>query len=378
MKTLSLHMIARNSADVIERTLQAASQVCDEIVVVDTGSTDFTKDICAKYGAKVYDFEWVDDFAAARNYALSKVTGDWAMWLDTGDEIKAPTLKAIADLKKMPIFQSSDPSSADVIWMTINRKLNADGSPMFSFVVPRIVRMSANPFWVGAIHENVRVDTTDTKQGFLLEGASIEDPYSDLEGGAKRNLAILERLIASGDPNPRLLYYRSQELRDLQRLQEAIDSYVEFLNLNPQTWEYYDALINIGKCYYNRNDVERKDRLNAAGVWMQAALHEPRKPDAWFGVGTLYYEAGELEKALPFYRACIGLKKIYDGAPTNEAMYGSAPYEAIGFCLLTMGNTKEAIASLFEAQKRSPRPDHYRNIIRQIKEQVKTAKVAKQ
>jgi len=377
VKTLSLHMIARNSADVIERTLQAASQFCDEIVVVDTGSTDFTKDLCAKYGAKVYDFEWIDDFAAARNYALSKVTGDWAMWLDTGDEIKPTTIKIINDLKRNPIFQSSDPTTADAIWMTINRKLNPDGSPMFSFVVPRIMRMSANPIWVGAIHENIRVDTTDTKPGFLLEGAAVEDPYSDLEGGAKRNLAILERLIASGDPNPRLLYYRSQELRDLQRLQEAIDSYVEFLNLNPQTWEYYDSLINIGKCYYNRNDESKKDKTNAAGVWMQAALHEPRKPDAWFGVGTLYYESQEFEKALPFYRACIGMTKVFDGAPTNEAMYGAAPYEAIGFCYLAMGNPKEAIANLFEAQKRSNKPDHYKNIIKQIKDQMKPSKVAK-
>ena len=78
-------MIVRNSGEKLERTLESVKTFVDEIIIVDTGSIDNTKEIAKKYGANVYDFEWIDDFSAARNYALEKTTGDWVTWFDAGD-----------------------------------------------------------------------------------------------------------------------------------------------------------------------------------------------------------------------------------------------------------------------------------------------------
>jgi glycosyltransferase involved in cell wall biosynthesis len=88
-------MIVRDEAANIGRCLVSVRSVADQIVVVDTGSKDHTKAIAKMYGAEVYDYEWKDDFAAARNYSLSKARGRWALWLDGDDEVPAGTIERI-------------------------------------------------------------------------------------------------------------------------------------------------------------------------------------------------------------------------------------------------------------------------------------------
>ena len=74
---ISLCMIVKDEEDVLERCLECAKNIADEIVIVDTGSKDRTKDIANKYTDKVYDFDWWNDFSKARNYAFSKATKEY-------------------------------------------------------------------------------------------------------------------------------------------------------------------------------------------------------------------------------------------------------------------------------------------------------------
>jgi len=87
---VSLTLIARDEENNLPHCLQSARGLFDEIVVVDTGSRDRTKEIALEFGAKVFDFVWVDDFAAARNEALARATGDYAFWLDADDVLDPP------------------------------------------------------------------------------------------------------------------------------------------------------------------------------------------------------------------------------------------------------------------------------------------------
>lgn len=84
-------MIVKNEAFALPKCLQSAKKFVDEIVVLDTGSTDKTPQIARDYGAKVYDFQWCNDFSAARNEALKYVTGDWVLVLDA-DETLIPSI----------------------------------------------------------------------------------------------------------------------------------------------------------------------------------------------------------------------------------------------------------------------------------------------
>ena len=79
---ISLTMIVKNEEANLPHCLESVAGLFDEIVVVDTGSKDRTREIAREFGARVFDFVWVDDFAAARNAALARATGDYAFWLD--------------------------------------------------------------------------------------------------------------------------------------------------------------------------------------------------------------------------------------------------------------------------------------------------------
>ena len=82
---ISVCLIVKNEEDVIERCLESVKGFADELIVVDTGSSDTTKEIVRKFSDKLYDFEWIDDFSAARNYAFSKAKCDYLFWLDADD-----------------------------------------------------------------------------------------------------------------------------------------------------------------------------------------------------------------------------------------------------------------------------------------------------
>jgi glycosyltransferase involved in cell wall biosynthesis len=95
-----LTMIVRDEEMNLPHCLESARGIFDEIVVVDTGSVDRTGEIARSFGARVFDFVWVDDFAAARNAALARATGDYAFWLDADDVVEPPqreTLRALLD-----------------------------------------------------------------------------------------------------------------------------------------------------------------------------------------------------------------------------------------------------------------------------------------
>ena len=86
MVTVSLCMIVKNEERVLARCLDSIRELMDEIIIVDTGSTDKTKEIAARYTEKVYDFRWINDFSAARNFAFSKAACDYIYSADA-DEV---------------------------------------------------------------------------------------------------------------------------------------------------------------------------------------------------------------------------------------------------------------------------------------------------
>jgi glycosyltransferase involved in cell wall biosynthesis len=99
---LSLCMILKDEAFFLQRCLDATRDYVDEIVLVDTGSRDDTRDIGMQYADKVYDFEWIDDFAAARNYSLEQACGDWILVLDADELITAEDLAGVRELIARP------------------------------------------------------------------------------------------------------------------------------------------------------------------------------------------------------------------------------------------------------------------------------------
>ncbi|MBI2656740.1 glycosyltransferase family 2 protein, partial [Candidatus Woesearchaeota archaeon] len=96
--TISLCMIAKNEEKFLEQCLNSVKDIVDEIIIVDTGSTDKTKDIAKKFNAKVYDFKWIDDFSAARNESIKHAAKDWILVLDADEILDEEGRKAIREL----------------------------------------------------------------------------------------------------------------------------------------------------------------------------------------------------------------------------------------------------------------------------------------
>ena len=136
MPTISLCMIVRDEAAVLERCLQSVAHLVDEIIIVDTGSIDETKTIAATFTPHLYEFPWQDDFSAARNFAFSKGTGDYLFWMDADDVLPPESQQQF--LERKPYFQ------ADMIVMPYYAALDAQNQPLFTFERERLMRQTIN------------------------------------------------------------------------------------------------------------------------------------------------------------------------------------------------------------------------------------------
>src|SRR3989344_9612712 len=95
---LSLCMIVKNEQAFLQQCLSAVQPYVDEIIIVDTGSTDNTKTIAAQFTSKIHDFPWVDSFAAARNFSIRKAQRDWILVLDADEQINGEDFKKISNI----------------------------------------------------------------------------------------------------------------------------------------------------------------------------------------------------------------------------------------------------------------------------------------
>ena len=121
MATISLCMIVKNEEDHLARCLDSVEGLVEEIVVVDTGSTDRTVEIASHYTSKVYSYEWKDDFSDARNYSFSKASMDYCMWMDADDVLEEPEHDRFIQLK-----QSLSPET-DIVMMKYHTSFDEAG-----------------------------------------------------------------------------------------------------------------------------------------------------------------------------------------------------------------------------------------------------------
>ena len=133
MATISLCMIVKDEEEVLARCLESAAGIADEIIIVDTGSSDRTVEIAKEYTNQVYSFAWIDDFAAARNYAFSLASADFCMWLDADDVLLPEDRTKLLALKQ-------DLVDVDTVMLRYNTAFDAQGRPVFSYWRERIVR----------------------------------------------------------------------------------------------------------------------------------------------------------------------------------------------------------------------------------------------
>jgi len=340
---ISLAMIARDNDDVLEATLESVKSFIDEIVVVDTGSVDGTISVAESCGASVYEFEWINDFSAARNLAFSKCSGDWIMWLDTGDVIPESSAEALVALKTW-LSEIPDGDQPELIQILLNRVLDEDGNPEYNYPVPRMARCSANPKWERPIHE---VLTTDNNVSMFYPDAWVND--TNLIDHSERNLEMLIALAASGDTSIRTLSYLALEFYEQGRYEEALQTYDSIIFRGEDGLPAYEALIGAGKCHRHLSGYE-----SALNAWLEACRLDSTRADAWLLIGDIFYEQEEFAKAIPFFQAATSLTRPLDTSMVNLSYYSYLPWERLGFCQLGLNQDDKAVEALQKAAYYAP------------------------
>lgn len=243
-------MIVKNEEEVLARCLESVKAFIDEIIIVDTGSTDQTKEIARKFGAKIYDFKWCDDFGKARNYSFSKATKEYIMWLDADDYITEENINKIVVIKK------NLENSVDGVSMHYSLTRDEQGNTTFSLRRNRIVKASRGFKWIGRIHEYLEVSGNIRHEEVYI----YHDKHKE---HTDRNLRVFRDMEAKGQEfSSRDRYYFSNELYYNALYDEAIVQYAIFLE-GGEGWieDRKSATANLIQCYNMTN--QREKRIDA-------------------------------------------------------------------------------------------------------------------
>ena len=217
---VSLAMIVRDEEAHLPGCLEGCAGAVDEIVVVDTGSVDRTREIALSYGAKVYDFPWCDDFSAARNESLRRATGDWIFWMDADDRLDETNRERLAEL-----FEGL----AGERWLVsfdVHCPDSPDGSRGNLVRQWRLFRHLPELHWQGRIHEDLvppieQLGGTTRHAPIKVEHLG----YLDAAGRPRRierNLRLLRLQLADLPNDPRTLFYLGHTLWCDGRAAEAV------------------------------------------------------------------------------------------------------------------------------------------------------------
>jgi glycosyltransferase involved in cell wall biosynthesis len=207
--TLALTMIVRNEEAHIGTALQHARRFADQIVIVDTGSTDRTKEICATVADEVLDFEWCDDFAKARNVGLERCTTDFIIWLDADDRVTEETADRIAALMRDP-----DPAARDwdALMLPYVYARDAAGNPTLVQYRERIFRNHCGLRFEFPIHECLKF-VPGTRVRDRDDMPIIHNKVAPAESSRVRNLRILRQAVETDEyrAHPRIWRWMARE-----------------------------------------------------------------------------------------------------------------------------------------------------------------------
>ncbi len=239
---LSVAMIVRNEQYVLADTLQSVRAIADQIVVLDTGSTDQTLSVARQSGATVGQWPWSDDFAAARNECLKSANGDWVLWLDAGERLDA---QSAAELRE---FIDRRADRQHVYAMLVEIPPVASGALAEQIMQPRLMPAKANLQFDGRVRETLQPSmetaemTIQPAPGRIVRHTREHDPARRVrKAGRDMRLAVMEAEEQGGWPL-RLLLVAGEAYNALKSPEHARESFRKAIKMAaPESAELLDA-----------------------------------------------------------------------------------------------------------------------------------------
>lgn len=328
--SISLCMIViLSDLDKLDKCLNGVYKHVDEIIlsVQDKG---FEK-IAKKYNAKVYQKDWTDNFAEAREHSFSKATKDWILWLDADDIVENP-----AKIKRV-----AEAAQDNLQGIVANYDYDHDrfGNVTINHWKLRMVKRESDFKWVGAIHENLMSATNASTA--KTDDFNIVHKHADgSEYSCHRNMKIieaeLEKQKEKGEEiDPRLVYYMGITLKSMGVPEQAEKILREFVQTSGWDEQRYDAYLNLAQI-----GISSKTKSVAIDYALLALKERPDFPDAYFILGEIYYEFEEWEKGIEWILQGLGKKKI----DTDWSVISRKPQALfhLSSCYTNLGKFKEA------------------------------------
>lgn len=320
-------MIVKNEEETLERCLSSFNGLFDEIIIVDTGSQDKTKDIAKKFTNKIYDFKWCDDFSKARNFGISKSTCDYFMWLDADDIITKENLEKMIELKK-------NISNEDVFMLKYDIAFDENNNPTFSYYRERICKNNGLFLFKDPVHEAIIPSGNIKYIDISIEHRKIKS------NSKSRNLKIYEKLKKNKIKfTERQQFYYSRELFYNNKIHKAIINFKKFLKIpNGYIENKIEACRNLSRCYQINGETQK-----AKNVLFSSFNFDTPRAETLCELGYLYKDEKDYINAIYYFNlASLTEINYQSGAFIQKDYYNYIPYLELCVCYFHLKEYKKA------------------------------------
>ncbi|MCP4706534.1 MAG: tetratricopeptide repeat protein [candidate division Zixibacteria bacterium] len=310
--TISACMIVKNEEEMLPNCLESIRSWVDEIIIVDTGSTDKTVEIAKSYGAKVYNQEWTKDFSFHRNYSISKATCDWIFIIDADEEFvldDLPTLRQAAAQDDYRIVSFNI--------FNVNKETGQNSSFLHSI---RMFRRDAGLRYDGIVHNQlmfdpgekaVRLGTSIRHYGYDLSPEKMKEKLA-------RSRELLEKQLID-DPNNCFVHYNySQLLRSSGAHPDASTCHLMLkhsalaVELSKEDDKYGDAVELMALHQMATSHISLLEYEKALEYCEKALVVKPDFLDALLSMAHAYTGLKEFNKAEKYYNEYLDTREKYD------------------------------------------------------------------
>ncbi len=324
---ISLCMIVKNEEEVLARCLESVQPLIDELIIVDTGSDDETITIARNYTDLIYQIPWEDDFAKARNFAFSKATGDYIMWLDADDSISPENAKRFHALKNILLQESPD-----MVMCPYDTAFDGD-TPLFTFYRERLVKNGAGLKWQGRVHECIAPHGKVIRSEFRVFHLG-----SEKERG-RRNLHIYQKWAADEPLGPRDQFYYGRELYYHRLYTESISVLEEMLEGKGWYVNKIEACKILSACYFAKGFSEKAKNA----LFRSFCYGEPRA-SVCCEIAKRFQQENLYGEAVYWYEAALNCRDhSSEGDFEEPESRGFVPYLELVCCYYALGNTEKAV-----------------------------------